>query len=283
MQIVSDPTANRPEQLEDAVQTIGRSQNRFRLFKEIYRGKAQTKSVSFLEGQIGLSKKEVLTAGKVLADGNIVNQVKTPNGETAYEKIRAISHIRAKIIKGVEKPETIKALVTKRRPAPSTEPQIFRTRSTRTTRPRRAKAGSTQFAHRIALLTSSPIGEDPLDVSLEAREIEVERMKAVSRDKFDIRLFPAATTDSLLTAINDYRPAILHFSGHGNLSGLSFDNKTIEDVGGTYVDFGVVSKLLATAPVRPKLIFLNACQSVGKTTPQRSIIRGVSTRRCFLD
>ncbi|MHA6318200.1 CHAT domain-containing protein [Altererythrobacter sp. CAU 1778] len=264
MQIVSDPTANRPEQLEDAVNTIGRSKHKLDVFKAIYRGQKQMKSVSEIEKITGLPKRRVLDAGKALADGNVVQQTRDTKGETAYAKLRAISFIRDKIISGVAKPEKIAAMATKRRPPDANAQKLFKTNSRTVRKTRSLKATSAQ--HRIAMLTASPIGEDPIDVSLEAREIENERQKSAARDKFDVRLFPAATTESLLTAINDYQPEIYHFSGHGSSAGLSFDNSTIKDVGGTHVQFPILRKLMMTAPQRPKLIFLNACESFGGST-----------------
>ena len=193
-------------------------------------------------------------------DGTVDDRSRHLYGKEEFMRVN-----RSKILAFADDTKRLDKLATKRKPQSAISRAIFdiKRKTQNVNRAKTSSKPSEVAVHRIAILTASPIGENALDVSLEAREIENERQKAVSRDKFDVRLFPAATAESLLSAINDYQPDIIHFSGHGNSFGLEFDNTTISDVGGTHVNFKIVANLLKTAPMRPKLVFLNACKSVG--------------------
>src|SRR5258708_12052590 len=83
---VSDSLSNVDEQIVNAAKIIGRSKIRQRVFELIYFGKRQLKSVKDIAKTSRLSEKAVLTAGKGLADNNIILQKKTA-GRTAYGKV----------------------------------------------------------------------------------------------------------------------------------------------------------------------------------------------------
>jgi TPR repeat protein len=69
---------------------------------------------------------------------------------------------------------------------------------------------------------SSPAGEGlpRLELDEEVRQIRAKVRAAVHRDalEFDFRL--AATADSLIQALNEVHPRVVHFSGHGERAGL---------------------------------------------------------------
>lgn len=114
------------------------------------------------------------------------------------------------------------------------------------------------------MLIASPIGQTPIDVSLEAREVEIERRKALNGGAFELKVYPAASSESLTTALNDDKPDIVHFSGHGTAGSIVLDNQTIKDVGGQAVQAATLARILKTAPERPKLLVLNACESAAE-------------------
>jgi hypothetical protein len=264
MQVVTDAISNRNEHIEDAVRAIGRSKARLDVFTAVYRGRKAIKSVSEIAASEGMTTKQVLEAGIVLARAGLVTASK--RGEMCYGKISSVAHVRPTILRMVNNPSLLQNLPTKRRPASPHTGELFKlvplnSKSARKTRSHATRA--TPKVYRIAMLIASPIGQDAIDVGLEARELGVELRKSPLRDKFDLQVYNAATTESLLKALNEQKPQILHFSGHGSFGGLQFDNASIDDSGGSTIDFDVLRKLLATAPLRPKLMFLNACQSVG--------------------
>lgn len=106
------------EELEHCVQTIGRSEHRLQIFREIYSGKRDPKTVSFLIEQTGFNPTDVHRAGRALAQAHMVEQVKVGDGrgETAYKKTPFCVRNRDKILKHVENPDKLAELETIRRP-----------------------------------------------------------------------------------------------------------------------------------------------------------------------
>src|SRR5207249_3508253 len=95
---VADRSSNKNEQLVHAAEVIGRSDHRARVFREVYRGKVRTKSVTQLMAATGLPRTRVLDAGKSLAGNDIIVAVKA-DGETAYAKIDFFQPYRDRILK----------------------------------------------------------------------------------------------------------------------------------------------------------------------------------------
>lgn len=112
---VSDSRSNAPEQIEFAVQKIGRSVIRRRVFEEVYRGKKSPKTVEEISEALGVQQKNVLDAGKTLSNNSIIKQVKLDK-KTAYAKDPFFASHKTQILKYVEHPERLKSLSTKRRP-----------------------------------------------------------------------------------------------------------------------------------------------------------------------
>lgn len=82
---VSDARSNKSEQIAHAAEVLSNSKQRLMVFEAIYRGKKALKTRSELEAATGLDNKQVLKAGKALADNQLVVQEKK-DGETAYRK-----------------------------------------------------------------------------------------------------------------------------------------------------------------------------------------------------
>jgi hypothetical protein len=113
---VTDARSNEPEQIEYAAKRVGRKGTRRRkVFDEIYRGKKNPKTAAGIGAKTKLSLKEVLDAGKVLSDRQIVEQTKVGN-QTAYRKDPVYKQLRAKIQMYADNPKKLKKLPTKRRP-----------------------------------------------------------------------------------------------------------------------------------------------------------------------
>jgi hypothetical protein len=60
----------------------------------------------------------------------------------------------------------------------------------------------------------------PLNLAEEVRQIEQGLLTADYGNHFDLRSQWAMRTDDLLLALNRYRPAIVHFAGHGVQEGI---------------------------------------------------------------
>lgn len=114
---VADLRSNAPEQLLHAADVIGRSAQRRTLFEAVYRGKKTTKTAEELAKATGLSLKQVLMAGKYLADHQIVRATRPKGGRTAYEKDPYYSSRKRAVLRLVDQPEKKARVPTKRNPA----------------------------------------------------------------------------------------------------------------------------------------------------------------------
>jgi CHAT domain-containing protein len=65
-------------------------------------------------------------------------------------------------------------------------------------------------------MSANPAGTQPLKLDQEAREIEAKIRAADHRDSLELITKWAVRPDDLLQALNQHRPHIVHFSGHGN-------------------------------------------------------------------
>jgi len=97
----------------------------------------------------------------------------------------------------------------------------------------------------------------------EVREVQRELRGAKYRDLVQpIELRPAATIDDLVDAMNDVRPHLVHFSGHGWTGGVVLDNGDLQDPQELPVEFDVLARVLAATDSPPQVLVLNACQTL---------------------
>lgn len=101
-----------------------------------------------------------------------------------------------------------------------------------------------------------------LRVDAEVREVRRALRGSKYRDLVVVEHRPAATAEDLLDAINDLRPHVVHFSGHGWEGGIVFDEDELQDPEGREVEFGLVAELLSATDTPPRLLVLNACESL---------------------
>lgn len=109
----TDYASNAPENVVHAAEAVGSSAIRQRVFEAIYTGKKRKKSVSDLASATDLTEKQVLTAGKHLADKVVVHQARE-NGETVYQKIDFIHRHKKAILAYAKSPSKRGKVPTKR-------------------------------------------------------------------------------------------------------------------------------------------------------------------------
>jgi hypothetical protein len=110
----------------------------------------------------------------------------------------------------------------------------------------------------VLFLASAPEDQATLRLDKEAREIEKRVRASEHRDSIYFRARMARQLVDLLDDLNEVRPAILHFSGHGGQSGLAFEN----EAGLTEVlNEVMLGRLLDAAGRGVRLILLNSCDS----------------------
>lgn len=100
-----------------------------------------------------------------------------------------------------------------------------------------------------------------LRVDFEVRQVRDLLKKSKFRDLVSIEHLPAATSMDLPEGLNDHRPHVVHFSGHAASWGLLMDNAE-GTTHGDAVDFSLFARLLGATDHPPRLVVLNACESL---------------------
>ncbi|HSS33541.1 MAG TPA: hypothetical protein VLL27_09705 [Solirubrobacterales bacterium] len=113
----------------------------------------------------------------------------------------------------------------------------------------------------VLFLAASPIDEEPLRLDKETREIQ-KRMRASDfRDSIFIEWRLARQLTDLVQDLNEVRPNVLHFSGHGNTLALAFEDDNGNSVP---LDNNQVGRLLSVAPDPIRLVLFNSCNSASQ-------------------
>lgn len=76
----------------------------------------------------------------------------------------------------------------------------------------------------ILILEANPRGTMPLDGMAEIRAIRELLIFRRMEGQFDLKIYTGITRQNFLTAIAEYKPAIIHFIGHGSENGLCIED-----------------------------------------------------------
>lgn len=115
---------------------------------------------------------------------------------------------------------------------------------------------------RVLYLTANPDETKPIRVDAEVNNVLKSIRGAKYRDSLDLQVRPAATPQDLIDGINDLRPHVVHFSGHGNVGILAFDNASYDNPDCEIMEFDVLAELLGATSTPPKLLVMNACKTL---------------------
>ena len=122
-------------------------------------------------------------------------------------------------------------------------------------------SSSTRKKKTILFLAANPKNSTQLRLDQEVKEIDAGLQRAQKREKFQLEKMSAITPRDLQRAMLDYKPQIVHFSGHG----VGADGLVLEDVTGqaTFVRGEALAKLfqLFTEECNIECVVLNACYS----------------------
>ncbi len=113
---------------------------------------------------------------------------------------------------------------------------------------------------RVLYLTANP-GMD-LRTETEVRQVQQALRGAKYRDLVTIEQRPAATFQDLMDGLNDVRPHVIHFSGHGGGESLLMDGGSIASPSERPVSFELLVKALDATDSPPTLLVLNACDTL---------------------
>ncbi len=112
---------------------------------------------------------------------------------------------------------------------------------------------------RILFAAANPVDTDPLGLGREMREIEAKLRAAEERSSFEVRSVWAVRADDLLQQMNQFRPNILHISGHGAPTG-EIVLETAEGLSQPVPTAGLQA-LFANFGRWLQIVVLNACYS----------------------
>jgi CHAT domain-containing protein len=115
----------------------------------------------------------------------------------------------------------------------------------------------------VLYLTANPDKRNALRVDVEVRQVNEAVRGSLLRDRIVIHQSPAADIDSLIDGLNDHRPGIVHFSGHGYSGGVAVDHAKVKRPKGKVMTFDALGRALKATDSPPSVVVLNACQSAG--------------------
>jgi hypothetical protein len=112
---------------------------------------------------------------------------------------------------------------------------------------------------RILFLSANPTGTTPLALDEEAREIEAKIRASEYRDSLELITRWAVRPDDLLQYLNQYKPHVVHFSGHGSPTEeiILLDKQRVAKP----VSKEALVSLFRTLKDNIRVVLLNACYS----------------------
>lgn len=150
----------------------------------------------------------------------------------------------------------------------------------------------TAMKHTILFVAANPRGTDQLALGEECSAIQHELQLTEGRDDFDFHSYWAVGVDELMRYLNQLRPTVLHFSGHGARgapSAVLQSNSPEREVASPhgagiflqdrdrahYVDHYALARMIASVKPVPRLVVLAACHSAAVADGLRDIVECV--------
>jgi len=80
----------------------------------------------------------------------------------------------------------------------------------------------------VLYLLANPDADNSLRVDAEVRRVQEAIRGSKFRQNVSVLYRPAADVQSLLDGLNDHRPQVVHFSGHGDEAGIATDTGSVK-------------------------------------------------------
>lgn len=265
---VIDTHANYEENLERISILIGRSKVRRAILRVIYgRGTRPKTAEQIHEAVPDTPLQSIRNELRHLEKHKLIGRESAVGrglAKAAYSKVEFIAANKEKLLRLADRPSERKTLVTKRRPQPAASRKAVFRSVPDSGGAKRARKGSAKLPKKLTVLylTSSPESEDRLRVDAEVRYVQNEIRGSVFRDKIALELRPAADLSTILDGLNDLRPQIVHFSGHGGTGGIAGDDGAVEESEAQDIDYGLLRSALSSTDSPPRVLVLNACDTL---------------------
>ncbi|WP_187334449.1 CHAT domain-containing protein [Novosphingopyxis iocasae] len=116
---------------------------------------------------------------------------------------------------------------------------------------------------KILYTYSNASGDGLLNLDEEIARLQREIRATLFRENIKIEKSPNLTAESLLADLNFHQPQVLHFSGHGNSSGIATSVSGGVLAGSHFLSFDSFVRALDSFDSPPKVVVLNSCSSAG--------------------
>lgn len=110
----------------------------------------------------------------------------------------------------------------------------------------------------VLFIAASPEDQDPLRLDREVREIQQKVRASDYRDSVRFEHRPATQVTDLIQMLNEVRPDVVHFSGHGSQHALAFEDS---DGRTRPLHNDQLAALLNSSSERIRLAVFNSCES----------------------
>lgn len=160
----------------------------------------------------------------------------------------------------------MRELHRRRRPAPARRERRVHGGSPR--RPRR---------HVIVFFAADPSATSRLALDEECAAVERELRMTAHRDAFEFHARWAVGVDDIQRSLNELRPTIIHFSGHGAFGSASEASVIVRGVDGKPhpLTGNALAELIRTAASGARLVVLNACYTAAMASQLCGAVDGV--------
>lgn len=262
---VVDWSGNYEENCIQLGRHLGTNKIRRKLFDTIYGRGSKPRSKKQLMNTIKLKVTDSQQAqnqldhlvryGLILRDDN--EDAVNDGSRYVYSKEPNVRAHRNKIVQYADRPSLAKKTATKRNP-------IVRGATIVLKRPIITKRALKKRDHvDVLYLMANPIRRHSLRVDAEVSAVKEEIRRSQYRNNITLHQSPAANLDAIIRGLNDHRPRVVHFSGHGNSRGLATDGGGMKRVKTNFVTFDLLGKAFAATDRPPEVVVLNACESAG--------------------
>lgn len=250
------------ETLTQLARHLGRNKLRRKVFNAIYGRGIKPRSKKQIMEAAGIrvrDAQQVQNALDHLSKHHLIVRLEN-NGSVRdrsrylYDKDPSVRANRTQIIRFADNRKAAEKVHTKRRP-------LVRGLTGIKAATRRGLRKKKQL--HVLYLTANPDQAHSLRVDVEVRQVQDAVRGSVYRDNIALQYRPAADLKSLIDGLNDYRPRIVHFSGHGYDGGIAVDHSTVARRPAKSVSFELLAEALAATDEPPDIIVLNSCKSAG--------------------